>query len=109
MHRLAAGEDETSELEVNGCFEHMGHAENVDASGKSGVLIDERAHHVGQMNCVRDVGMLVKHIHDVAEIADVHRNRIKAGSSALGKTCKNGESPLIRGLIGRDDGNLSGE
>ena len=94
---------------MDGCFEHVGHAENVDASGESGVLIDERPHHVCQMNCVRDVGMLVKHVHHVAEIADVHRNRIKAGAGTFGKTCKNGESPLIRGLIGRDDGNFSGE
>jgi hypothetical protein len=61
------------------------------------------------MNCVRDVGVLVKDIHHVPEIADVHRYRIEAGSSALSKTCEIGESRLIRGLIGCDDGNFTRE
>jgi hypothetical protein len=44
-----------------------------------------------------------------AEIADVHWKRIEAGSGTLGKACKGGDSPRIRGLIRCHDGNFSGE
>ena len=94
---------------MEGCFEHVGHAQNVDASGERSVFIDERTHHIGQMNRVRDVGMFVKHVHHVAEIADVHWKRIETGSGTLGKTYKSGESPLICGLIGCDDWNFASE
>src|ERR1700730_5979034 len=47
MDCFAAGEDESNELAVEGCFEHVGHAENVDASGERSIFIDERTHHIG--------------------------------------------------------------
>ena len=41
------------------------------------VFIDERAHHVCEVNRVRDVGMLVKDAHHVAEVADVHGDGVE--------------------------------
>src|SRR5579859_264855 len=109
MHRFAARENESSEPAVDGCFEHVGHAQNVDSRRESSIFVDERSHHVSEMNCVRDVGMLVKYVHHVAEIANVHWKRIEAGSGPLGKACESSESPLIRRLIGRDDRNFASE
>jgi hypothetical protein len=51
----------------------------------------------------------VKHIHYVAEIADIHRSRIEAGAAAAGQIAEGRHSLWIRRLIGHDDGNASSE
>ena len=38
---------------------HVGHAEDVEAREKRSIVIHSRAHHVGKVDCVRDVGMLL--------------------------------------------------
>jgi hypothetical protein len=53
--------------------------------------------------------MPVKHVHHVAEIADVHRNRIEPGSGAGGQVADSSESLGICGLIGCDDWNFASE
>src|SRR5579863_812106 len=109
MHRFAARENESSEPAVEGCFEHVGHAQNVDSRRESSIFVDERSHHVSEMNCVRDVGMLVKYVHHVAEIADVHWKSFEAGSAAGGQVADHSESLRICRLIGCDDWNLASE
>jgi hypothetical protein len=53
--------------------------------------------------------MFVKHVHHVAEIADVHRNKIEVGCGAGGQVADSSESLRIRGLIGCDDWNFASE
>jgi hypothetical protein len=53
-------------------FEHVRHAQHIHARRERRVLIDQRAEDVREVNDVRDVGMVVEHAHDVAEVAHVH-------------------------------------
>ena len=56
---LAAGEDEPRELLAHSDLEEIDHAEDVHARAKMRVGLDFRAHQIGEMNRVRDVGMLL--------------------------------------------------
>ena len=104
VHGLAAGEDQPRELSMNRRLEHVGHAKDVDARRKRSILVHQRSHHVGEVDGVRDVGMLVKDGHHVAKIADIHGYGVEFGraTSRSVQVCDGLRVQRIIGRNGRD-------
>ena len=70
---LATGEDKTRETMTHRRLEHIDHAEHVDIDAQGRIGLDFRAHQIGEMNAMRNVGMELEHCFNCARVGDIHR------------------------------------